>query len=263
MSVFAQLWTASTSPIPADEEAAVIAAAQTGDEAATLRLFTAYQPALRAAVKNAMIGLGGRMTRDDAQQAATLGFLEALRVYRPDAETGGRLAAFLRHRLADEMTLAASEMTGGFSVPSRTLRRFFGIMARADRDPVEAARIAPDFEMSTDTFWAIWVAVSAESSLEEAVAVHGDADLAGPIGDLSEPRGVADAEDRVLCDLAFRSVDDFERDVCRLAYGFADFDPQPDAEIGHRLGGFSRLKIQRTRTRALGKMRSALGALND
>ncbi|RLK22671.1 DNA-directed RNA polymerase specialized sigma subunit [Micromonospora sp. M71_S20] len=263
MSAFAQLWTVTTTPLDVEEEPAVIAAAQAGDEAATLRLFAAYQPALRAAVKQSMVGLGGRMTRDDAQQAATLGFLEALRVYRPDAETGGRLAAFLRHRLADEMTLAASDMTGGFSVPSRTLRRFFGIMARADRDPVEAARIAPDFEMSEETFWLIWTAVRAESSLEEAVEIHGDADRAAPVGDASEPRGVADAEDRVLCDLAFRAVDDFERDVCRLAYGFADFDPQPDAEIGHRLGGFSRLKVQRTRTRALGKMRSALGALND
>ncbi|MFG3715835.1 hypothetical protein [Micromonospora sp. NPDC047730] len=256
MSTFAQLWTVHTEPIPADDEAAVIAAAQTGDEAATLRLFAAYQPALRAAVRHTT-----RLDRDDARQAATLGFLEAVRAFDPDRHEGGRLAGVLRHHVADALSEASSDALGGFTVPGRTLRRYFGILKRADGDPVEAARIAPEFEMTAETFWAVWAGVTANDSLEEAIAAHGAVCVA-PVGDLAEPRGVADAEDRVLAELAFRSVDDFERDVCRLAYGFADFDPQPDAEIGHRLGGFGRLKIQRTRTRALGKMASALGALN-
>lgn len=258
MYAFNQLWTVQTSPIAAEEEAGVIAAAQAGDEAATLRLFAAYQPALRAAVRRA-----GTLDRDDARQAATEGFLLALKAFRVEEHEGGRLAGILRHYLTDALTSAASEATLGFSIKSRTLKRFFGILARADRDPVEAARIAPEFEMSEATFWETWVAVSSTSSLDEAIEIHGSADAARPVGHAAEPRGVADAEDRVLCEVAFRAVNDFERDVCALAYGFADFDPQPDAEIGHRLGGFSRLKIQRTRTKALGKMAAALGALND
>ena len=46
--------------------------------------------------------------------------------------------------------------------------------------------------------------------------------------------------------------------VCRLAYGFEDRDPISDVEIAEELGG-SRATTQRTRTRALDKMRFALG----
>ncbi|SCL32878.1 hypothetical protein GA0070616_4578 [Micromonospora nigra] len=255
MSTIAQLWTGTPKPIrDAAEEAAAIRDAQAGDNAATLRLFSAYQPALRAAVRAVT-----SIPADDARQAATVGFLLAVRAWQPDADGGGRLAGIMRQHIADALAEATGAANGGFSVPDRTLKRYFGILRRAGGCAVAAAELAPSFEMASDTFWAVWAAVKANGSLEEALA-HEQETYVSPIGDLPAPRGVADAEDRVLCEAAFRAVTDVERDVCRLAYGFADFDPQPDAEIGARLGGMPRLKVQRTRTRALAKMADALGA---
>ncbi|TDC35707.1 hypothetical protein [Micromonospora sp. KC213] len=259
MSAFTQLWTVRTSPIPADEEAGVIAAAQTGDEAATLRLFAAYQPALRAAVRTA----NGRIPLDDARQAASLGFLEAVQAFDPAQHAGGRLAGILREHVRNALMGALAETIGGFAVPARSLSRYFGILRQADGDPVVAALLAPAYAMAEETFWAIWAGLTANNSLDEAIAAHG-AEYVSPIGDLAEDRGVADAEDRVLVDLAFSAVTDFERDVCRLKYGFTDVshgDELSDDAVGYHLG-VSRLKALRTRKRALASMASALGVLN-
>lgn len=67
-----------------------------------------------------------------------------------------------------------------------------------------------------------------------------------------------DVEDRLLVEAAFAAVDDLEEEVCRLAYGFSDYDPIPDSEVGYGLG-LSRPKVQRVRASALGKMRDAAG----
>ncbi|OZV74741.1 hypothetical protein CA850_29630 [Micromonospora echinospora] len=247
------MWDAPVEHIAtAAEEVELIAAAGAGDEDALLRLFASYVPHLCQAV--------GAYTKvlplDDARQAAFLGLVSAVRAFDP--AQSDRLVSVIRQHAHAELSAAAQAAGTGFTVPSRTVERFFGILAKAGNDVAEAAKIAPAYEMTADTFYSVLGAVTAGASLETALEARGDA----VFGNVVAPREIADAEDRVLVELAFRAVDDFERDVCRLAYGFSDFDPVPDAEIGHRLGKFSRLKIQRTRTRALGKMRSALGALN-
>lgn len=255
MSVYAQLWDARAEYITtAAEEVELIARAATGDPDAMTRLFACYVPHLRQAV--------GRYTRvlplDDARQAAWLGLASAVRAFDPTR--ADRLNAVIRPHVESELSAAAREAGAGFAVPSRTLDRFFGILAKAGGDVVEAARIAPEHEMTAETFRDVLAAVNAGASLDEAVAAYGD----NALGVLVSPREIADAEDRVLTDLAFRAVDDFERDVCRLKYGFTDEsygDEMSDDAVGYHLG-VSRLKAQRTRTRALGKMRRALGALN-
>ncbi|MEU4568638.1 hypothetical protein [Micromonospora sp. NPDC023956] len=256
MSAFTNIWDVKAVSIEdAAEEAALIGAAQAGDEAATMRLFAAYVAAIRSAVSRYSTSL----PVEDARQAAFLGFLEVIRTH--DAERSERLAGKLRVRVHDALSEAASAASGGFTVPARTLRRFFGILSRAEGDIVQAAALAPSFEMSEDTFWDVLAAVKADESLDLEVEMNGGADAVSIADEIAAPREIVDAEDRVLVELAFRAVDDFERQVCRMAYGFTDYDNEvPDAEIGHRLGGFGRLKIQRARTRALGKMREALGA---
>ncbi|MDG4792730.1 hypothetical protein [Micromonospora sp. WMMD1082] len=252
MSAFAQLWDTPAEPIALDAvEAELIAAAAAGNSAAQLRLFVAYVPVLRRVLAPYVRVL----PLDDARQAAWLGLVAACRAFDPARST--RLASILREHTAEALSEAAQEAGAGFTVPSRTVARFFGILAAADGDPAQAAALAPAHSMTPETFWAVHAAVTASTSLDDAIEAHGD----GGLSPIIAPREIADTEDRILCDLALRSVDDFARDVVALAYGFSDFDPQPDAEIGHRLGGYSRLKIQRTRTRALATMRRALGAL--
>lgn len=255
MSSFDSLWTAPAAPIedPATETE-LIDAAKDGDDEAFLRLFAAYIPALNRAVRQ----FSSALPQDDARQAATLGLMQAVQAFDP--ERSNRLASILRSYVADALASAASDATGGFAVPTRTLKRFFSILSRAGGDVREALRLAPNFEMTEETFRAVHAAVSATASLEVELGEGGDrVDASISALDVLSPTEIVDAEDRVLCRLAFSAVNKTEAAVCRLAYGFADYDPQPDGEIGFRLG-FSRLKALRTRQRALGKMRCVVGA---
>lgn len=248
------LWSAEPVRIAdADTERETIARAKLGDQDATLTLARAYLPAMRSAVAK----YGSTMELDDARQAAFLGLLNAIAAF--DADRGGRLATIVRQHVTDALASAAGESGHGFTVPERTLKRFFGILARVDGDVVKAAEIAPDFEMTTETFYGVLQAVRATGSLEAALEADGDV-IASGIGPVVADREYADAEDRMLVDMAFRAVDETEAEVCRMAYGFGEYyNPLPDAEIGSRLG-MGRVKTLRTRQRALRKMRSALGA---
>lgn len=250
MSAFDAIWDAPVQPIETDaDEINLIKAAQHGDDDATLRLLAAYVPHLRKAVR-----LVGRLVPlEDARQAALLGFMTALQKFDP--ARAGRLAACLPQYLTEAVLEAARLAAyGGFAVPPRTLRRFLGILDRAGGDPAEAARIAPQYAMSTDTFQAIWAAVRANGSLEAAIEACGDSVL-NQVVTLHE---VYDASDDVLVALAFEAVDDLEAEVCRLYYGFTEPSPLPDAEVGYRLG-MHRRKAQRLRISAIDKMRAALG----
>lgn len=253
-------------PSAADERAA-ISLAQDGDEAATLDLVYAYAPTLRAAAARHERTLG----REEARQATVLGLLEAVHAFDLSSDYE-RLAAIVWEYVADAVQTAAGTMVA-ISVPSRTLKRFFGILRRADGDLEAAALAAPKHELSTESFWAIVDALRVDpldvkalggtkAGIEGRHAVDGPSFVgaeshARPLWQHAD-RGTSDAEDRILAEVALRAVDGFSRDVCRLAYGFSEADPIPDAEIAHRLG-YSRPKVQRTRTTALVKMRDALG----
>lgn len=234
-----------------EEETATIAAAQHGDSDAVMRLFRAYIRPLRAAVSR----FSRVLARDDARQAAAEGLLSAVRAF--DSAQSDRLASLLPTHLQGALTSAAGEATTGFAVPERTLKRFFGILARAEGDVGRAAEMAPAHAMAVDTFYAVLAAVTASGSLEAALDTDGgSAVLAGSI---TATRDFADADDRHMCRHALDAVTDLEADVCRLAYGFVEYDPIPDAEVGARLG-MGRVKTLRVRQGALAKMRSALGA---
>ncbi|MEU8655282.1 hypothetical protein [Actinoplanes philippinensis] len=250
MSAFAQIWDTPAKKIEdAAEEAIVIKEAQARSEAAVMRLFGAYVPAIKAAMKT----YSAVLSVDDLRQAALLGFMET--IHRHDGRSE-RLAGALRQRLMESLSAAVSESAGGLAVPERTMKRFFGILKAANGDAAEGARLAPQHEMREETFLAIFAAVRADDSLDLEIEIHGDAAF---FDSIPAPREIADVEDRILVEAAFRAVDEQERNICRLAYGFAEYDVVPDAEIGHRYG-MGRLRVQRSRVRALAKMRKALCA---
>lgn len=244
-------------PLTVEEERSSIAAAQLGDSEAKLRLILAYAPALRSGFAHylrAVEATPNRAEHDDVRQELVLALLEAVQAFNPDTYT--RLAAIA----PDYITKAVTRLTPGaaqFTVPMRTLSRFFGILRGASGDPAEAERLAPEHSMTAETFRAILVAVRGVESYD---AFHADED-GGPLatsGAVTVASPLEDVEDRVLVEAAFRAVDALETKVVRLAYGFDDYDPISDDEVGARLG-FSRQKVQRARTAALSKMRYALG----
>lgn len=233
-----------------EDETVAIAGAQRGEEEPTVALLYAYAPALRNAASRHADLLG----HDEARSAVVAGFWEAIFAFDP--EQGQRLAGTLSGYLGD--TLAEEQATRhAVTVPARTLKRFFGVLRRADGDLSRAAEIAPDYSLSREALHAIAEAIR-WSSLDAAADTgeEGEASREVLARSLWESFGLTD-DDRVLVEAAFDAVDDLEEEVCRQAYGFTDYDPVPDAEIAHRLG-YSRPKIQRVRTGALATMRAAL-----
>lgn len=253
MPDFASIWSATAEPVADDAtERDTIAAAKLGDEAATLRLFSAYLPTMKQAVGHFSETLG----RDDARQTAVLGLLRAIQAF--NAEHHLRLAAVIREYLHLELQEAERDASSGFSVPPRTVRRALGILERAGRDVNEAVRIAPEYQMEPATLLAVLAAISSVTSLDQAIDARGEAALYDAEA-VTADRAVSDIDDRQKVRVAMAAVTPLERDVCRMAYGFTDPDPIPDAEIGHRMG-MGRVRTLRVRHRALSKMSAALAA---
>jgi RNA polymerase sigma factor (sigma-70 family) len=243
----------------ADEQTA-ISAAKAGDEGAQIALMLAYAPALRNAVKwytRAMPSVAQSAELEDVRAQAIVGLLEAIRAFDP--EVHDRLAAIVSDYVTSEVSAQAADATG-FAVPERTLKRFFGILRAADGNVFEATRLAPRYEMKRETFLAVLSAVRNVDSIDGLGAGEDEEaprELAAmPLAPVYSDEEIV--EDRILVEAAFRAVDDQEALVCRDYYGFSEYDTMSDAEIAHRRG-LSRPKVQRVRSTALGKMRSALG----
>lgn len=248
-----------------DDERDTIAAAQAGDSAAKEKLILAYARSLR----NGVIAFTRNFSPedrvadvDDVRSQALLGFLEAVRAFNPLRHD--RLAAIAPEYIRQAVTSEAASASS-FTVPERTLKRFFAILRLAEGNIYDAAALAPTYEMRKETFLAILSAIRNVDSLdlpeaggEDTVGVSRDGwsgAMVRPLWDNVEP----DSDSKLLVAAAFDAVNTLEGDVVRLAYGFADYDPVPDAEIAARLG-LSRQKTQRTRNAALDKMRERLAA---
>ena len=253
--------------LPLAEERAAIRAAQSGDEAATLKLLHAYAFALRQAtgLYRRAVGAGARPgesgTAADLRIAAVEGLLEAICAFDLDGPYS-RLAATAEWYIAD--SVGAAIAPAGLNVPGRTLKRFFSILREAGGDPVQGAVLAPRFCMTAETFGSVLAALRSPRSLDGPDGNASDGGGAGDSRNRPEIPGsgrdcYGEVEDMLLVEAAFAAVPDLEETVCRLAYGFSDDGPVPDAEIARRLG-LSRPKVQRIRACALQRMRSAVGA---
>lgn len=244
--------------LPLDAERAAILAAQGGDEEATIRLVYAYAFALRMGVgQYRHAGGAGSAEVDDLRQSALLGLLEAIHAFDP--ETHHRLAATVGGYIADAIAGSGAAPIA-LAVPERTLKRFYGILREADGDTAKAAELAPSRNMTAETFRAVLEAVRNVTSYDAETETTDSGD-----GMVRESGGVEPSvdtmvgvEDAILVEAALAAVEGVEEDVIGLRYGFTEYNPLSDAEIGERLE-LSRQKVQRTATSALGKMRTALG----
>jgi len=251
----------------ADERQAIALAAH-GDQAALEKLLLAYAPIIRKLVGVHRHSGGARSTDgmdphalDDLRGAALLGVMEAVHAFDPEAHV--RLGAVLGGYVADAVKATGSAPASSLSIQSRTLTRFFGIVREAGGDMVAAEALAPQREMLVETFRAIRSALRDGLSYDALAGVDGEGEgqawEAGATGfHYADTDAIADVEDAMLVAAAFRAVDETETSVCRLAYGFDDRDPLTHDEVAVELG-MSLSTARRTRTRALDKMRSALG----
>lgn len=274
----------------AAEERATIERAQWGDQDATLALVFAYAPTLRALTARHAARLGV----EDARSVAVSGLIEAIHAFRLDGPHD-RLAGTARQYVADRM---AEEDTSLVSVPTRTRKRFFTILRKAeagadDLSPAElqerAREIAPEYEMSVETFDAIRQALvdnrQAQFFEGAAESLKGSADLgsdpslgrldaAAPIWAPEDSDAFRDADNRLLAARALEAIDGREWTVSRYAYGFVTGDPLSDGEVAQEVSldelgrarvaagesSLSRSAAQRYRTAALRRMRDAVAA---
>lgn len=242
---------------PADEVSAIMAA-KDGDESATVALVYAYAPSLRESVQRWRHSHAptefSSVPRpvEEWQAIAVHGLLEAVQAFDPS--THRRLAAIISAHL-NRASREAMASGMAYAVPDRSVGRFFAIMRKAGGDLAEGARIASDHDMSRETFYAIAESVQVGRIESEALTPEGAARVeasARPIWQNDD--SFASAEDRISVEAAFGELDEREREVVRLSFGFADYRPLPDAEIASRLG-MTRPTVQRVKSQALAKIR--------
>lgn len=229
----------------------LIAAAQSGDTAAADTLYRSVITNLRAWSRE----YSDTIDFEDALAAASLAFSEAVADFVPGK--GASFLGLLRTYVTSALTDAGRQggKTGRgvrVSVPERTLKRFYAILRAADYDLARGLEIAASKDMATDTFRDLYYALASDDG---AVTEDDEAEVYL----IPDPSSVElQAEETLLLETAWKAVDDFETDVCRLAYGFSDYRPNSDGEIAEKLG-YGRATIQRRRQGALSKMRVSLG----
>lgn len=264
----------TAAPISAEEEGALVLAAQAGDQDAALALVAQYGPAIR----NALARIPGEaLDPEDAAQEAAVAFLGLVQAHDPaTGRLAGRVAVYLTEALQ-----GAASATSGWAVPARTVKRFLAIRKAADGDLVKGAAIAPEHEMASARFLLLASVLSTGTldDVNEGGIRHegrNRADTAtGLYGDASS--AFAHVEDTILVDGLLSLLDERETAIIRYAYGFdaipgIDLDEAKsgaarsreegiavanDAAVARHLG-LTRPTVQRTRAAALAKMREAL-----
>jgi DNA-directed RNA polymerase specialized sigma subunit len=234
-----------------EEESALVAQVRAGSSEAFARLAQQYAPRLRAAAARARCSIEDR---EERQQAALTAFHSAVLATAP----GQRVATVITLTMTAAMHRTASESRRGLSVPHGTARRYFAILGDAHGDLDSARALAPTSGMSAEVFESVRAAVRGDLSIEAMTAAGGsDAVDDRTTGARSAPEG-GGVETMLLARDALAAVDGVERTVTLLAYGFAEEEPVPDAEIAHRLG-INRSSAWKIKQRALTRMRDRLG----
>lgn len=225
--------------LAAERELIILAQAGSGD--AVWELLIQYRGLLQKTANNvrARIRAMAPDKVEDLQADLVLAAVEGIKSFDLDRFT--RLSQTLPGKLKD----TALEMTTALVVPRGTLALWFKVWRAADQDHAEAAKIAPGWGMSSDTFRMIQHALEHVDS--EWVHVPYDSGLPTP-----------DEETHRIVHDALGILSTAEREVIELAYGFRG-QPKTDQEVAHvRELGTRTVKEQRQK--ALAKMRTHLTA---
>ncbi|WP_144722266.1 sigma-70 family RNA polymerase sigma factor [Cellulosimicrobium sp. TH-20] len=257
MLTLSALFTRRTSPepLPLEEEVALVERVKNGDAAAFNTLAETYAPRLRAASAHMRHAI---VDEDERTQAVVVAFLEAVHATEP----GVRVANRVKFTMAEHMQRAASAVRPGLSVPQATFMRYFAALRDGGLTP--AGR--PDYAAASERASSHGLTSSAFHEVRDAIREPESIEALAAAGSAGTDRGLIDnalqyeetIERKAMVDKARKAVSGDERTVVDLAYGFAEFDVIPDAEIAHRLG-MNRSTVWRKKAAALDKMRNALG----
>ena len=135
-----------------EEERRQIAAAQLGDEDATVALIYAYAPVLRAWSSRYTSRLGA----EEARSLAISGLLEAIHAFNL-REHSGQLAGIVWQHVSNALRDSGTLVT----VPEWSRRTYLTILRTAGDDHPTAEKLAPSLGMTVETFRAVREALAA------------------------------------------------------------------------------------------------------
>ena len=235
------------------EEAALIASAQQGDEAALERLIEAHRPFLESLVSR--FPQRSSMDREDLYQEAVIGFMEA--VFTFDSERGSERLVTKARWTSSKAVRSAVGLGMDIPVPASTLSKYLSAMTAAEDDYEAAQALAFEQDrMGKETFAAVHFALHGGESLDSATDEEGRSlheTVAGP-------SLIAPPSDRSPVLEALEELPSEGRFILRLAFGFETGEPMTDQEISEYLHAeylvsMSRATVQRRRIEALEALR--------
>ena len=286
----------TSAPLTAAEEADLLVRAKAGDHEAQQRLVTSQVPQLRHLAARYAGAKGGTVTTDDLVAAGMEAILRAIHTFDP--ARGTRFYTHWRYAAQEAMANeVAAGRSSTLTVPGTTLRKYRAAV-RAAQAQLQATTPPPSpvsphhpwvvedplvvatsrtiararFGMTHETFDAVHFAVARGRSLDDSCSTftgtnrgregadgplsaaglrHGIASQA-PLG-VGPPRESSDAPIRAA--RALEALSERERRVIDLTVHTDE--PLSDREAAEALGS-TRATVQRTRTRAIDKMRAAL-----
>jgi RNA polymerase sigma factor (sigma-70 family) len=249
-------------PLTDAQEAALVAAAQAGDNAARARLVEAFTPAI-AAVARVYRGSPG-IDRVELVQEGVVGLLRALERY--EVGRGVPFWAYATFWVRQAMQQLVAELTRPLVLSDRALRQVArlkdahrGALAESGREPGRD-ELAARSGLPGDQVDALLAAERPARSLERpagegAVGAFGDL-LVDPLAE-GEYERVLDAIEIGQLLALLSALSDREREVVRARYGL-DGEEQSLRELGARLG-LSAERVRQIEQRALGKLAAAAG----
>lgn len=238
-------------PMTEAQEAEFIRRAQIGDERAMERLVKQYGPGLKKVIK-----WSNFMDHDDAQQTALSAFVEMVQTHDTSKHTrlAGRLGTVISAALKQE----ARQESTPWTIPSATFKRYLRIKREAQGDLTLAEDLCRLYKMKWETFQHLTQMVEQGTTFEVTQTYSAKQD-----------RKEECVLDSILCSAAMSELDEEERKVIELSYGFTDAKVNENyvsAEGSNRLApnivssalDMTTHRVQKLHESALFKMRGSL-----
>lgn len=222
-----------------------------GDNVAAETLLKQYLPALKAAQRKAIA-----LDKSEAESATQAAFMEA--VWRFDKAKHNRLAGAIKSALAQEVE-HESKTKQTFSIPSRSLSRYWNILRKADNDPRLAADIAEQHGMSRST----WLTIN-DNVLSTNIPDPSETDNEPVLHPLWDTPSEPTSFQRESVKYVFAKLDDDndltpeEVEVLGVHYGLLGVDCSKNYDFSADELGLPKREVIRLHTSAIRKARKRL-----
>ena len=242
-------------PLSKDEEHALILAAQTGDRRAEETLIRSQMKSITMMARR--YSRSGRVDEGDLIADGIIALIDAIR--RFDSSDGFRLWSFAQYQIREAMQSSVVFQSSTFDIPSRTMQRYWSAKSKSVDDEGAYKLATSSGHMTPATYAALEAALrasSTDSSPGEDIDVP-RVPQPRQASDLADPDLQDTTCDRIVAHAALAVLDERERVVVELYFGFDGGGERTDLEVAGKLN-LSRPTVTRIRLRAMSKLSEAL-----